>query len=229
MLILVFVGVPSAWGLWNRHGIRDAPPAPGTGKSTALGQFAFAHAFGIACAGHSPWSLGPMARHGSSSSTGLTKVNHPWTNGQVERMNRTIKEATVKRYHYRTHEQFRIHLSDFVAAYNFARRLKTLRGLTPYEYEVLPLKSDTELPRFHRRLIGWSQATISRPTLSSRKVLSASAGGICPIGPRRRRLSNRATRFSVSHSTAPAVFKGPRRWMTAASSSPTMVSARASS
>jgi hypothetical protein len=23
----------------------------------------------------------------------LTKVNHPWTNGQVERMNRTIKES----------------------------------------------------------------------------------------------------------------------------------------
>src|ERR687894_92690 len=29
----------------------------------------------------------------------LTKVNHPWTNGQVERMNRTLKDATVKRYH----------------------------------------------------------------------------------------------------------------------------------
>jgi transposase InsO family protein len=27
----------------------------------------------------------------------LTKPNRPWTNGQVERMNRTLKEATVKR------------------------------------------------------------------------------------------------------------------------------------
>jgi hypothetical protein len=25
----------------------------------------------------------------------FTKVNHPWTSGQIERMNRTIKEATV--------------------------------------------------------------------------------------------------------------------------------------
>ena len=63
----------------------------------------------------------------------LTKPRHPWTNGQVERMNRTIKEATVKRFHYATHDQLRTHLADFVAAYNFARRLKTLRGLTPYE------------------------------------------------------------------------------------------------
>ena len=63
----------------------------------------------------------------------LTKPRHPWTNGQVERMNRTIKEATVKRFHYESHEQFRAHLTDFVSAYNFARRLKTLKGLTPYE------------------------------------------------------------------------------------------------
>ncbi len=30
--------------------------------------------------------------------------------------------------------QLRTHLTDFMAAYNFARRLKTLSGLTPYEY-----------------------------------------------------------------------------------------------
>ena len=64
----------------------------------------------------------------------LTKVKHPWTNGQVERMNRTIKEATVKRFHYDDHDQLRTHLQSFVTAYNFGRRLKTLKGLTPYEF-----------------------------------------------------------------------------------------------
>ena len=64
----------------------------------------------------------------------LTKPKHPWTNGQDERMNRTIKDATVKRYHYDNHDQLRRHLGDFASAYNFARRLKTLKGLTPYEF-----------------------------------------------------------------------------------------------
>jgi transposase InsO family protein len=63
-----------------------------------------------------------------------TKINHPWTNGQVERMNRTIKDATVRRYHYEDHDQLRGHLADFLDAYNFGRRLKTLKGLTPYEF-----------------------------------------------------------------------------------------------
>jgi transposase InsO family protein len=64
----------------------------------------------------------------------LTKPKHPWTNGQVERMNRTIKDATVKRYFYETHDQLRARLRDFVDAYNFGRRLKTLNGLTPFEF-----------------------------------------------------------------------------------------------
>ena len=95
---------------------------------------AFEHIFGRVC-----------REHGIEHR--LTKVRHPWTNGQVERMTRTIKEGgadqktirgivfplNVKRFHYDNHDQLRTHLDDFIAAYNFARRLKTLNGLTPYE------------------------------------------------------------------------------------------------
>lgn len=48
-------------------------------------------------------------------------------------MNRAIKEATVERYHYDTHDQLGQHLGDFIAASNFRRKLKTLKRLTPHE------------------------------------------------------------------------------------------------
>lgn len=76
----------------------------------------------------------------------LTKPNHPWTNGQVERMNRTLKEATVRKYHYATHDQLKEHLQNFVDAYNFAKRLKTLKGMTVYEF--ISMKWTTEPNRF---------------------------------------------------------------------------------
>ncbi|WP_234931072.1 integrase core domain-containing protein, partial [Gluconobacter japonicus] len=69
---------------------------------------------------------------------------HPWTNGQVERMNRTIREATVKRFHYGSHEQLRTHPNDFMGAYNLARRLKTRSGVTPHEYVCKIWTSDSE-------------------------------------------------------------------------------------
>lgn len=74
----------------------------------------------------------------------FTKINHPWTNGQVERMNRTIKEATVQRYHYDDHKQLERHLADFLSAYNLGRRLKTLKGLTPYEFTYKTWASQPE-------------------------------------------------------------------------------------
>ena len=79
----------------------------------------------------------------------LTKVNHPWTNGQVERMNRTLKEATVKRYHYEGEEEVKSHLEAFVEAYNYAKRLKALQGKTPYESMVWWWEKEPE--RFHTK------------------------------------------------------------------------------
>jgi transposase InsO family protein len=74
----------------------------------------------------------------------LTKPAHPWTNGQVERMNRTLKDATVKRYHYQTHEHLKRHLYDFLNAYNFAKRLKTLKGFTPYQFIIACWQKEPE-------------------------------------------------------------------------------------
>lgn len=64
----------------------------------------------------------------------MTKAEHSWTNGEAERMNRTIKDAMVKRFYYESHDQLRQHLADFVVAYNFARRLKSLKGRTRCEF-----------------------------------------------------------------------------------------------
>jgi hypothetical protein len=75
-------------------------------------------------------------------------ADQPSTTGQLERMNRTIKEVTVNRSSYDTHDQLRQHLSDFVTAYSFARRLKILNSLTPYEAICKAWTKETD--RFHQ-------------------------------------------------------------------------------
>ena len=102
--------------LQRRRSHPDDPQEP-----LAPGQIQRVHSFELACI-----QLGIEHR--------LTRPNHPWTNGQVERMNRTLKEATVRTYHYDNHAQLRTHLAAFLNAYNFAKRLKTLAGLTPFQY-----------------------------------------------------------------------------------------------
>ena len=75
-----------------------------------------------------------------------TQPYHPWTNGQVERMNRTIKEATVKKFYYENHAVLQEHLHAFIQAYNYGQSLKTLDGLTPYEKVRVYLQSEKGKP-----------------------------------------------------------------------------------
>jgi transposase-like protein len=63
----------------------------------------------------------------------LTKPYHPWTNGQAERMVRTIKDATTHTFHYGSIDDLHRHVRDWLSAYNFAKQLKALRFRTPFE------------------------------------------------------------------------------------------------
>ena len=75
----------------------------------------------------------------------LIKFRHPWTNGQVERMNRTIKDATTKAYHYDSVEQLEKHLNEFMIAYNFAKKLKALKFKTPFEFLTNEFKNNPKV------------------------------------------------------------------------------------
>ncbi len=48
-------------------------------------------------------------------------------------MDRTIKKATTKTFHYASIQELRRHVTDRLIAYNFAKQLKALKFRTPYD------------------------------------------------------------------------------------------------
>ena len=76
------------------------------------------------------------------------KPAHPWTNGQVKRVNRTLEEATIKRFHYETTDQLSTNSQTFLRPYNSAKRRKCFKGLTPYEFICTEWRKSPAI--FHR-------------------------------------------------------------------------------
>ena len=66
----------------------------------------------------------------------MERLNRTITNGEAEQdmIRGIISPLNVKRLHHESHQQLQPYQADFLAAYNFARRLKTLNCLTTYEY-----------------------------------------------------------------------------------------------
>jgi hypothetical protein len=70
----------------------------------------------------------------------------------------------MKRYRYDNHDQLRVHLADFMAAYNFARILKTLSDLTPYEFicRIWTLEPDRFIRNLIHQILGLSTEGLAK-------------------------------------------------------------------
>jgi hypothetical protein len=66
--------------------------------------------------------------HAPGSSTGVAEPPLDRRPGRAH--DRTLKEATVRRFHCESHDPLRAHPADFLNAYTFAKCLETLRGNT---------------------------------------------------------------------------------------------------
>ena len=77
------------------------------------------------------WSHHNAVQQQTAGNLGV-KVIMP-DNGQAERMNRTVKETTIKALQHPNLESLKAYVLAFVSAYNFAKHLKAIRWQTPFE------------------------------------------------------------------------------------------------
>jgi len=73
-----------------------------------------------------------------------TRFFSPWTNGQAERFNRTLKEATMQRFAYERWEQACEHVEQYLIACNMSRKLRGLGRKTPMEKALEWFRKDAK-------------------------------------------------------------------------------------
>lgn len=62
------------------------------------------------------------------------KFKHPWTNGMIERFNRTLKEKVLTKYRFSSIMEMNGRLIEFINEYNMTKRLKKSNHKTPAQY-----------------------------------------------------------------------------------------------
>lgn len=62
------------------------------------------------------------------------KLKHPWTNGQVESINKKIKRKVLTRFIFSDIVDLEKRLIDFINDYNMNAGLKSLGYISPREY-----------------------------------------------------------------------------------------------
>lgn len=73
-----------------------------------------------------------------------TKIKHPWTNGQAEVTVKIIKKETIQKVFYQDYFSIEKDLLKWQNEYNLNRKLKSLKGLTPFGKMVEYYQSLTE-------------------------------------------------------------------------------------
>jgi len=64
----------------------------------------------------------------------LTKFKHPWTNGQVERFNKQMKDKTTKVCKYSSQKELKEGIQNWVSWYNEHCQLKSIKRKTPNQF-----------------------------------------------------------------------------------------------
>jgi transposase len=85
--------------------------------------------------------------------------DQPWNIGQIGSVKSAASAAIDVQVHYPGHNDLQEHFLAFFKTYNFSRRLKTLRGLTPFEfvcqrYMETPIQFHASPQKYRRALSG---------------------------------------------------------------------------